>query len=148
MGQHPFIPHSLEPLAQTFGLAVDPGGQAVITGFSGDNLPVSPNAFCGNSTNGKTVSWPSSKRMDRDLSMPLLCVAILASAASVAVDSTGAAYVVGVNGYSQLFQPILLQPIQGYFQVARPRQHCPEVGYFGQLCNGLRSSAITCRWHR
>ena len=34
---------------EVFGLAVDPHDQAVITGFSTGSLPVTPNAFCGNS---------------------------------------------------------------------------------------------------
>ena len=97
-----------------FGLAVDSHGQAVITGFSGGSLPVSPNAFCGNSTGGQNGFVAKFKADGSGLLYATTLCGNAAIAASVVVDSTDAAYVLGATGFPASLQPILLQPIQGY----------------------------------
>ncbi len=79
---------------EVFGLAVDSHDQAVIAGFSTGSLPVTPNAFCGNSA--AEDGFVAKFKADRSglLYATTLC-GRNGGAASVAVDSTGAAYVVG-----------------------------------------------------
>jgi hypothetical protein len=102
--------------SETFGMAVDSDGQAVITGFSGNNLPVTPNAFCGNPTSGDAGFVVKFTADGSGLVYATtLCDSFLEGAA-VAVDSSGAAVVVGVSisGTLTAFQSALLDPIQGY----------------------------------
>ena len=101
---------------QTFGMGVDPGGQAVITGFSGDNLPVTPNAFCGNPTNSTGGFVVKFKADGTGLVYATTLCDTFTQGAALAVDSAGAAVAVGVNidGPTTGFQSALLDPIQGY----------------------------------
>jgi hypothetical protein len=101
---------------QTFGMGVDPGGQAVITGFSGDNLPITPNAFCGNPTNGTGGFVAKFKADGTGLVYATSLCDTFTQGAALAVDSSGAAVAVGVNvdGTTTAFQSALLDPIQGY----------------------------------
>jgi hypothetical protein len=95
------------------GLAVDSHGQAVITGFSGGTLPVSPNAFCGNPTNDVGFVVKFTADGSGLVYATTLCDSFSRGAA-VAVDSSGAAVAVGVSGTPTAFQSALLDPIQGY----------------------------------
>lgn len=103
-----------ETNTEAFGLAVDLHGQAVITGFSGGSLPVTPNAFCGNSTSAYAGFVAKFMADGSGLVYATTLCGGDSQGASVAVDSTGAAYVVGTTDFPATFQPILLQPIQGY----------------------------------
>lgn len=102
--------------AQTFGVAVDSDGQAVITGFSGDNLPVTPNAFCGNPTDADAGFVVKFKTDGSGLVYATTLCDSFTQGAAVAVDSSGAAVAVGVSisGSTTAFQAALLDPIQGY----------------------------------
>jgi hypothetical protein len=95
------------------GLAVDSHGQAVITGFSGGSLPVSPNAFCGNAS-GQNGFVAKFKADGSGLLYASTLCGNAAVAASVVVDSTDAAYVLGATDFPASFESILLQPIQAY----------------------------------
>jgi len=95
------------------GLAVDSHGQAVIAGFSGGSLPVSPNAFCGNST-GQNGFVAKFKADGSGLLYATTLCGNAAIAASVVVDSNDAAYVLGATDFPASFESILLQPIQAY----------------------------------
>jgi Abnormal spindle-like microcephaly-assoc'd, ASPM-SPD-2-Hydin/Beta-propeller repeat len=97
----------------TSGLAVDSHGQAVITGFSGGTLPVSPNAFCGNPTNDVGFVVKFTADGSGLVYATTLCDSF-SQGAAVAVDSAGAAVAVGVSGTPTAFQSSLLEPIQGY----------------------------------
>ena len=99
---------------QVFGLAADSNGQAVITGTSGGNLPVTSNAFCGNATTFAAQGFVAKLKADGSglVYASTLCANSLGE--SVGVDSSGAAYVVGNIDSPSPFQPILMQPIQGY----------------------------------
>jgi hypothetical protein len=102
---------------QAFGLAVDSHGQAVIAGFSTGTLPVSLNAFCANFAGPPSGEQGFVVKFTADGSAIVYATTLCgpySDASSVAVDSTGAAYVVGITDYPATFQPILLQPIQGY----------------------------------
>lgn len=101
--------------SQAFGLAVDSQGQAVITGDSSGTLPVTSNAFCGNISSGSYTGFVTKFKADGSglIYTTTLCGGD-PQGASVAVDSTGAAYVLGIAATPADFQPFLLQPIQGY----------------------------------
>jgi Abnormal spindle-like microcephaly-assoc'd, ASPM-SPD-2-Hydin len=100
-------------LSQASGIAIDSHGQAVLTGLTFSTVPVTPNALCsGNASPGGFVA-----KFTADGSGLVYATTLCgpsSDAASVAVDSTGAAYVVGTTDYPATFQPILLHPIQGY----------------------------------
>jgi hypothetical protein len=102
--------------SQTFGMAVDSDGQAVITGSSGDYLPVTPNAFCGNPTNASAGFVVKFTADGSGLVYATTLCDSFSRGAAVAVDSSGAAVAVGVglSGTSTAFQSALLDPIQGY----------------------------------
>lgn len=102
--------------SQTFGMAVDPSGQAVITGFSGDYIPVTPNPFCGNPTNGSAGFVVKFKADGSGLVYATTLCDSFTQGAAVAADSSGAAVAVGVSisGTLTAFQAALLDPIQGY----------------------------------
>jgi len=99
------------------GFALDSQGQAVITGYSFGPLPVTPGAFCANSTPPLNELEGFVDKFTADGSGLVygttFCVAN-SNADSVAVDPVGAAYVVGAIGDPADFQPFLLQSIQGY----------------------------------
>ena len=98
-----------------FGLALDSHGQAVIAGYSLGSLPVTPNQPCGNSASNTTGGYAAKLNASGSGLIYLNTFCDLSSqAASVAVDPTGAAYVAGISSSPATFQPILLQPIQGY----------------------------------
>src|SRR5437667_2544567 len=96
------------------GLAVDSHGQAVITGFSTGTLPVSPNAFCGNPTNGDAGFVVKFTADGSGLVYATTLCDSFSQGAAVAVDPAGAAVAVGVSGTPTAFQSSLLEPIQGY----------------------------------
>ncbi len=99
------------------GMALDSHGQAVITGYSSGVLPVTSNAFCGNFAPPPAPEQGFVAKFTADGSALVYATTLCGSdsdAPSVAVDSTGAAYVVGITFDPASFQSILLQPIQGY----------------------------------
>jgi Abnormal spindle-like microcephaly-assoc'd, ASPM-SPD-2-Hydin len=97
-------------------IAVDSAGEAVIVG-SGPNPPTTPNAFC---TDGPTVPASTNAFVAKfnpsgsALVYSTTLCGTDAEARSVAVDSSGAAYVVGFNGDPASIPLLLLLPIQGY----------------------------------
>jgi hypothetical protein len=102
---------------RVLGLALDSHGQAIIAGFSTGSLPVTPSAFCGNSTLplGALEGFVDKFTADGSgLVYGTIFCAGNSNATSVAVDPGGAAYVVGAIDQPANFQPFLLQPIQGY----------------------------------
>jgi hypothetical protein len=102
---------------QVLGLALDSHGQAIIAGYSTGSLPVTPSAFCGNSTLPLKAFEGFVDKFTADGSALVYGTTFCAgnsNATSVAVDPGGAAYVVGVIDQPADFQPFLLQPIQGY----------------------------------
>ena len=104
-----------------YGLAIDPLGQAVIAGYLTGLLPAT-NAFCGGLGTGTGEQGFVVKFTANGSALvyaTTLC-GIDSSASSVAVDSTGAAYVTGVTADPTSFLPKLRNPIQGYIPPANP----------------------------
>jgi hypothetical protein len=108
------------------GVAVDSHGQAVIVGSASGTLPVTSNAFCGNSpysnmgfvaklkSDGSGIVYASSL-CGGDFNQGGSTVGSWGQATSVAVDSSDAVYVAGTIGPPTGFQAALLHPIQSYF---------------------------------
>jgi hypothetical protein len=97
-----------------FGLGLDSHGQAVISGYSLGTLPVTPNQPCGTSSTATGGFVAKFNAGGSGLIYLNTFCDLNSTAASVAVDSTGAAFVVGINGAPATFLPALSQPIQGY----------------------------------
>jgi hypothetical protein len=97
------------------GVALDSHGQAVISGYSLGPLPITPNQACASSPSNTTGGYVAKFNASGSGLIYLNTFCDLNSqGASVAVDSTGAAYVIGINSSPATFQPVLLEPIQGY----------------------------------
>ncbi|MGC1905827.1 MAG: choice-of-anchor D domain-containing protein [Candidatus Acidiferrum sp.] len=101
--------------ASATGLALDSNSRAVLTGWSSAAPPVTPNAFCGNVISGDFAGFVTKFKTDGSglIYSTTLCDGDT-QGGSVAVDSTGAAYVIGLVSVPSDFQPNLLHPIQGY----------------------------------
>jgi Abnormal spindle-like microcephaly-assoc'd, ASPM-SPD-2-Hydin/Protein of unknown function (DUF1573) len=99
----------------SYGVAVDDKGQAAIAGYAAGTLPITSNAFCGNPTTVAATGFVAKLTADGSALVytSSLC-GDFSEAASIGMDSTGAAYVVGFAAYPTTFQPVLLDPIQGY----------------------------------
>jgi hypothetical protein len=99
----------------SYGVALDATGQATIAGYLTSVLPATSNAFCGPGPTGSATGYVAKLTTDGSALVyaSSLC-GTFSAAASVGVDSSGAAYVVGFTAYPTTFQPVLLQPIQGY----------------------------------
>jgi Abnormal spindle-like microcephaly-assoc'd, ASPM-SPD-2-Hydin len=104
------------------GMGIDAQGRAVLTGSAGSlggtgNVPVTPGAFCGNVTSSLGSFQGVVMKLKADGSGIVYATTLCgpdAAGSSVAVDPTGAAYVVGTTDYPSTFQPVLLNPIQAY----------------------------------
>lgn len=103
------------PLSWSYGVALDATGQAAIAGYLTGVLPATSNAFCGPGPSGSATGYVAKLTADGSALVYAfgLC-GTFSEAASIGVDSSGAAYVVGFTAYPSTFQPVLLQPIQGY----------------------------------
>jgi hypothetical protein len=99
----------------SYGVAVDDKGQAAIAGYATGTLPVTSNAFCGNPTTVAASGFVAKLTADGSALVytSSLC-GDFSEAASIGMDSTGAAYVAGFTANPSAFQPVLLDPIQGY----------------------------------
>ncbi len=98
-------------------IALDSHGEAIIAGSAGGSLPITPGAFCENSTLPLKAFEGFVDKFTADGSALVYGTTFCAgnsNATSVAVDPGGAAYVAGVIDQPADFQPFLLQPIQGY----------------------------------
>jgi hypothetical protein len=121
------------------GLAVDLNGQAVVSGL-GTNLPVTTGVSCGSSPSPQTGGFVVKFTAD-GAGLVYLC-GTNSYAASVAVDSTGAAYVAGVaTPKPSTFQPTLLQPIQSYIP-SGPAPVSPNVAMKFDISGNLQWSTF------
>lgn len=103
----------------TTSIAVDSSGEAVISGTSSGTLPVTATAFCGN------PSVPSGSDFFSGFVAKLTAggsgLAYLstlcgndANGGSVAVDSAGNIYLLDTTADPTSFEPVLLNPVEGY----------------------------------
>jgi hypothetical protein len=102
---------------QGFGLGVDPQGRAVLAGFAVGDLPVTSGTICGASPPPASAEQGFVTKFTADGSGLVYSTSVCtsgSSTSSVAVDSTGAAYIVGATQSAAQFAPVLLNPIQGY----------------------------------
>jgi hypothetical protein len=103
----------------SYGLAIDPQGEAVIVGQSfDDSVPVTSNAFCGLPSIPPSFFAGYIAKFSPGGTALVYYTTLCgndAEADAVALDSTGAAYVTGETGDPATFQAILSQPIQAYF---------------------------------
>jgi Abnormal spindle-like microcephaly-assoc'd, ASPM-SPD-2-Hydin/Beta-propeller repeat len=99
----------------SYGLALDNKGQAAIAGYLTGLVPVTSNALCGNGANNSETGYVAKFTVDGSalVYVDSLC-GHFTEATSVGIDSAGAAYIVGFTDTPSAFQPVLLQPIQGY----------------------------------
>jgi hypothetical protein len=102
---------------QGFGLGVDTQGRAVLAGFAVGDLPVTSGTICGTSPPPASAQQGFVTKFTSDGSGLVYSTSVCtsdSSVSSVAVDSAGAAYVVGATDFPTQFEPILQNPIQGY----------------------------------
>ena len=100
-----------------FGLGVDPQGRAVLAGFAVGDLPITSSTICDTSPPPAYAEQGFVTKFTSDGSGLVYSTSVCtinSSVSSVAVDSTGAAYVLGATDFPTQFEPVLLNPIQGY----------------------------------
>jgi Abnormal spindle-like microcephaly-assoc'd, ASPM-SPD-2-Hydin len=97
----------------SFGIAIDPQGEAVIVGYSFGPL-VTSNAFCGVVPSGTAGYIAKLTAGGTGLVYSTSLCGDDAEADAVALDPTGAAYVTGITAIPVSFLPVVSRPIQAY----------------------------------